>query len=128
MLTLLFFRGAGGSLPPPGGALLPMTARQEFGAKTVNETRQLTFDFSSFLGSAEVISLAVANCAVWSGTDASPTSVLSGATAISGGLVTQLVTGGVAGVIYVVQMVATTSIGQILTISGFLAVVPGQPG
>lgn len=105
-----------------------MTARQEFGSKTTNETRQLTFDFSSFLGSAETISLAVANCVVWSGTDAAPTSVLTGGTTISGGLVTQLVTGGVAGVIYAVQMVATTSVGQVLTISGFLAVVPGQPG
>jgi len=105
-----------------------MTARQEFGSKTTNETRLLTFDFSSFLGVSETITLAVASCVVWSGTDPSPVSMLSGGTSISGALVTQLVTGGLVGVLYVVQMVATTSLGQVLPISGYIAVVSGQPG
>ena len=105
-----------------------MTARIEFGSKLTNETRQLTFDFSSYLTTGETISTAVPSCAVWSGTDASPSSLISGASAISGALVTQLFAGGLAGVIYVVQMVATTSIGQILPLSGFLTVMPTVPG
>ncbi len=105
-----------------------MTSRQEFGSKTTNETRLLTFDFSSFLGVGETITLAAASCVVWSGTDPSPVSMLSGGTSISGALVTQLVAGGLVGVLYVVQMVATTSAGQVLPISGYIAVVAGQPG
>lgn len=105
-----------------------MTSRQEFYGKTTNETRQLTFDFSSYLGVGETVSSAVASCVVWSGTDASPSSVLSGAASLATPLVNQLVTGGIAGVIYIIQMVGTTSAGQILTISGYLAVTAGQPG
>jgi hypothetical protein len=130
VLSLLFFRGAGGQVFPVGLRL--MTARQEFGSKTPNETVWLGgpngVDFSSYMGAGETISGVSANCVVWSGTDASPTSVLSGAPAAVGNVVKQLVTGGVAGVIYLVQLVATTSVGQILTIGGYLSVVAAQPG
>lgn len=104
-----------------------MTARIVLAPKTTNEIRLLTFDFSSFLALAETISGSVASVAVWSGTDASPSSMLSGSSAVSGALVNQLMTGGVAGVLYVVSIVASTSLGQALTLSGFLAVTAPQP-
>lgn len=105
-----------------------MTARQEFDSKTTAQTKQLTFDFSSDLGVGETISSTVVSCIVWSGTDASPTSLISGAAATSGALVTQLFTGGLAGVIYFVSCLATTSLGQVIPKSGYLAVVAVQPG
>lgn len=105
-----------------------MFARIEFGSKTVTETRLLPFDFSSYLGTGETISSAIASCAVWSGTDPAPAGIISGGSTISGAIVTQLVTAGVIGVLYIVQMTATTSLGQILPLGGFLAVVAGQPG
>lgn len=105
-----------------------MTARQEFPSKTSAETKLLTFDFSSDLGAGETLSSAVASCVVWSGTDSAPSSMISGALAISGGLITQLFTGGVAGVIYIISMLATTSLGQVIPKTGYLAVVAPQPG
>jgi len=109
-----------------------MTARQEFGSKTPNETVWLGgpngVDFSSYMAASETISNAAANCVVWSGTDPSPTSVLSGAPSAAGNAIKQMVTGGLAGVIYLVQVIATTSAGQILTIGGYLSVIASQPG
>jgi hypothetical protein len=129
VLTLLLVRGGGGIIFPGGTR---MTARQEFGSKTPNETVWLGgpngVDFSSYMGAGETISNAAANCAVWSGTDPTPSSVLSGAPAASGNAIKQLVAGGLTGVIYLVQIIATTSAGQILTIGGYLSVVASQPG
>lgn len=129
MLSILFFRGAGGQIFPGG---MRLTARQEFGAKTPNETVFLGgpngVDFSSYMGAGETISNAAASCAVWSGTDATPSAVLSGAPSASGNAIKQLVTGGVVGVIYLVQLVATTSANQVLTIGGYLTVVASLPG
>jgi hypothetical protein len=105
-----------------------VTARQDFQSKTPDETKLLTFDYSSDLGAGETISSTAVSCVVWSGTDASPSSMISGSATTSGALVTQLFAGGLAGMIYLVRVLATTSLGQVLPKAGYLAVVAAQPG
>jgi hypothetical protein len=100
--------------------------RAVFPAKLLGDTRTLTFDFTSLLGLGESVASAVCTCSVYSGTDASPGSVVNGAASVSSPLVNQSVTGGVLGTIYEIKCTATTT-GvtpvQILVISGFLAVL-----
>lgn len=99
-------------------------SRVTLNCKVVNETRKETFDFTSRLAIGETISSATVTCTVYSGTDATPSSVISGVATISGTKVTQLVTAGVLGVIYLLTCAATTSAGQILELQAFLPIVP----
>lgn len=99
-----------------------MTSRIVSPAKTVGETLTLSFPFQSQMGVGVTISTKAVAATVYSGTDSSPSSVISGSAGSSGQTVTQLVTGGVAGVIYLLICTITTSDSQTLTMSTFLAV------
>ena len=92
--------------------------------KLLGETKNYTWDFTSSLGASETISAAVCTASVYSGTDASPSSLLSGSASISGQTVSQLLTAGTLGVIYEVLCTITTSLGQTLQLSSYVAVVP----
>lgn len=93
-------------------------------SKPSNETRSEVFDFTSRLAIGETISTASVTATVYSGTDASPSAVVSGSASISGSQVTQMLTGGVEGNVYLLSCVAITSASQQLRLDGFLAVVP----
>jgi len=95
--------------------------------KFAGEIRNQTFDFISSLAASETISTQVTTCTVYSGVDASPSSVIMGAATASGTIVTQKIGGGVAGVIYELLCKITTSAGQTLELSGYLAIVPDLP-
>ena len=99
-------------------------SRTVIGGKYVAETRKETFDFISQLASGETISSAATTAVVYSGTDATPSTILSGAASISGTQVTQTLTGGVAGVTYMLTVVANTSTGQSLNLTAFLVIIP----
>ena len=101
-----------------------MSSRQALEPKNAGETLSLVFDFASQLIVGETVSSATASCSVYSGTDATPSSVLSGSATVSGTQVTQKVTGGTAGVTYVISVAATTSASNIITILGYLVVLP----
>lgn len=101
-----------------------MTDRLVFPPKRLGESLTLTFDFTSRLAASETISTKVVTCTTWSGTDASPSSMISGAASSSGAIVSQLIIGGVAGVTYYLTCTITTSAGQTLILSGFLVVLP----
>ena len=92
--------------------------------KTSGETRIETFDFTSALSASETISTASVAATVYSGTDTSPSSVVSGTATISGQTVTQKVTGGVLGVVYLLTCTITTSLGQTVRLGAFLGIVP----
>ena len=92
--------------------------------KTAGETVIETFDFTSRLAASETISTAVVTASVYSGTDAAPSSVISGTATISGQKVTQKVTAGTLGVIYTLLCTITTSLGQTLSLTAFLPVIP----
>lgn len=100
-----------------------MTSRIIIPTKIVDDSPIVTFPFLSQLGVSETISTAVVTATVYSGTDSSPSSVISGSASISGSNVNQLITAGVEGVIYLLECLITTSLGQTLSITTFLAVI-----
>lgn len=100
--------------------------RVEFQAKLLGESVIATFDFTSRLSASETISTASVAASVFAGTDASPSSVISGAATISGQKVTQKIVGGVLGVMYFLVCTITTSLGQTLELSAYLPVVEDQ--
>lgn len=93
-----------------------------FSRKRVDEDLKLTFDFANDLGSSETISTAAVTASVWSGTDGSPSAIVSGAAAISGTRVTQLIVDGVTGVTYLLQYAITTDQAQKIHGMAFLEV------
>lgn len=95
-----------------------------FDPKTDGETVTLTFPFLSRMAAAETISTQSVVASVYSGTDGSPSNIVSGSASASGSNVTQKIAGGVVGVIYQLLCTITTSAGQTLELAGFLAVVP----
>ena len=99
-------------------------SRQIIEGKSVSETVTLAFSFLSHLATSETISSASTTATVYSGTDASPSSLISGAASISGSTDSQKVIGGTLGVTYILVCSAVTSLGQTLQISGYLVIVP----
>lgn len=105
-----------------------MTSRVEIAPILKNVIRTQTFDFTSDLAVSETISTQVVTATTYSGTDASPSSLVSGSASKSGAIVSQLIdasAGGVLGVIYELKCVVTTSAGQTLEQVGYLA-IPGD--
>lgn len=100
--------------------------RQELPAKLVGTNQLVIFDFLSDLAPGESISGQTVAPSVYSGTDAVPGALLSGA-AIQGptvSTVSQRVVGGIVGTMYELLCTVTTSSGQTLQKVGVLAVVP----
>lgn len=92
--------------------------------KLVGEVVPRTFDFTSKLAVGETISSAAVTAAVYSGSDAVPTSIVSGGPSISGAVVTQNFTAGILGTIYQVTCTVQTSLSHTFQLSGYLAIVP----
>lgn len=101
--------------------------RAELPNKLAGETKPITFDFSDVLASGETISTQGVAATVYSGTDASPSSLISGSATASGAVVTQKVTAGTLGVIYELTCTITTSLSNTFLQVGLLAVVPKEP-
>lgn len=93
-------------------------------SKKVGETANVTFNFAASLAASETISTQTVTATVYSGVDASPSALISGAATASGVVVTQKLTLGVSGVIYQLLCSITTSLGQTLQQSSYFAVVP----
>ena len=100
-----------------------MTRRTIFESKAAGETKKLTFDFLSELAVSETISSAPVTAAVFSGTDATPSAIISGSSSISGSVVTQTIAAGTAGVTYLLTCTATTSTSQVLILTAYLTIV-----
>lgn len=104
-----------------------MSLRAQLDPKLVGETKAYTFDFSSQIGVGVTLSGPVCTSVVYSGTDAAPSGVISGAASAAGAIVTQKLTGGTVGVIYEITCTVTTSDSQTLVLVGYLAVIPKLP-
>lgn len=105
-------------------------SRAQFDPLLVGAKKNVTFDFLSDLAIGETISTKVVAASVFSGTDASPSSLVSGAASSSGTVVTQLIdgiVGGVLGVVYELACTITTSGGQTLRQTGYLSLIPDLP-
>jgi flagellar biosynthesis protein FliR len=95
--------------------------------KPASDTIKVTFNFLSQMAVGETIVTASCIATVYTGVDASPSSIISGVSSISGQTVTQALTGGIAGVVYQVVCTITTSTGQTLTQSTYLYVESNLP-
>ena len=94
-----------------------------FSYKITTENEQFTFNFSTVMSTGETISLATSTVEVVSGTDASPTAILVGSPSINGQVVSQRISGGLDGVIYRIEVTATTSATNVFTIVADLPVL-----
>lgn len=104
-----------------------MSGRADLPAKLAGETKTYQFDFSSSLAAGETLSTQVVTASVYSGVDASPSSLISGVASSSGAVVSQKIAGGTLGVLYELLCTVTTSLGQTLLLSGYLAIIPEVP-
>lgn len=95
--------------------------------KTSGETVKYQFDFSSRLATSETISTQTVTAAVYSGTDATPSAIVSGSATASGNIVTQAITAGTAGVTYTLTCTITTSASQTLILVALLTIIPSAP-
>ena len=98
--------------------------RVEQPPKLAGATQTYQWDFASLLAAGETISSAAATASVYSGTDATPSTILSGSPSSSGTVVSQNLTGGTLGVIYQVLVQIVTSASQTLQLSSLVAIVP----
>jgi hypothetical protein len=108
---------------------MPSAGRFVIDPKKAGETVLVSPNFISALQASETISTAVCTATVFSGTDTNPGAIISGSASFTdpGTVVTQLVTGGVLGCVYEFLCTITTSLGQTLEMSGYLAIVPDLP-
>lgn len=86
----------------------------DFTPKRVAESEIFSVDYSVLLGTGETITSAVWTNSVKEGTDASPNAMISGPASITGAVVSQKLTAGVAGVYYWPICTATTSANQVI--------------
>lgn len=95
---------------------------EAFSPKATDEVVWLSWDFSRILNTGETISSADVTASVVRGVDASPGDILDGPESIESDKVSQKVTGGIAGVIYNLRCVVTTSNGQTFGLGGRMRV------
>lgn len=91
--------------------------------KAASETRIIIADLASAMNAGDALSSATVTCSLWSGVDASPSSVISGSATVSGTKVTQKVTGGVEGNIYILTFSGVTAATATVKATMYLAIV-----
>lgn len=101
-----------------------MTYRTLFEPKAPTSSFQAVFDFALDLAIGETLSAASTTATCYSGSDTSPSSLISGSASVSGKQITQKIIGGVSGNVYLLTCTATTSLSQTLVREGYLAVTP----
>ena len=93
-----------------------------FTYKITSENELFTFNYSQVLEPAETIVSATCTAITMNGVDPNPSAILSGTPIISGANVSQRVYNGLNEVTYRLEMVATTSYGNVYTAVGDLPV------
>lgn len=101
-----------------------MLSRADFPPKPVSSTESRSLDFVNEIPAGDSISTKSVVASVYSGTDASPSSLISGSATSSGTIVTQNLTAGTLGVMYKLTWTVVTAGGLMLVKTGFLAVIP----
>lgn len=110
-------------IPPSPGSGKP-GGRVILDPKKLSESPVYTADFISSMLPNETILTGVVVASVFSGTDPNPTAIISGIAGASGTRLSQRITGGVLGVIYELLYIITTSLGNTIEISAYLAIIP----
>jgi hypothetical protein len=93
-------------------------------SKLEGETITLKFEMLSRLDVGETVETAICEAEVFSGTDATPEALLTGTATVSGSVVSQQITGGTVGVVYLVTCAIRTSLNNILLNRAKIAVLP----
>lgn len=94
----------------------------KFVSKDPLEIIPLDFDFTALLDGQKISGVPTVAVTVYTGTDASPASILSGSVVVTGDRARQNVTGGLADVEYLVRVTVTTNAGLKHTIGRVLPV------
>lgn len=113
--------------PIPPGLGVKHMGRVVLDPASVGEAVIVPFDFISGLQAGEVIVSASTKCTLYSGTDSNPQAVVSGVATVGGTIAFQTVVPTITGNIYDLACTAVTSFGQILTLEGYFAIIPGLP-
>ncbi len=90
-------------------------------------TIPISVDFISQLVLGEALVSSDVTLSVFSGTDASPSSMLLGSSTLAQNTITQTFTGGVVGVVYLLNFAAGTNYGNSIVIQAYLAVLDQTP-
>ncbi len=94
--------------------------------KAPTEEIVVSFGFAARLKVGETVTAAATTVEVVDGTDATPSAILSGSADItSAPVVAQKIVGGVLGVSYLIQILATTSTGRKIMGARSIAIVKG---
>lgn len=83
-----------------------------FSSKRVGETVTIGFDLVNLLVTGETLGSTTFTATVISGTDPSPSGLISGSASVVGSEVSQKITGGVDGVVYEIRAEVDTSVGH----------------
>jgi hypothetical protein len=111
-------------LPPmPPAAPLGRTSRSILAAKDAALTYRERWDFISMLSPGETISSATLSAVLYSGLTDDATTLFFGSPATSGSIVTQTLTGGTPGQVYLLKCDVTASSGNEYTIFSLLSVL-----
>lgn len=96
-------------------------------AKLSTTTVPVQCDFSGQLISGEALTAATVTASVFVGVDATPSNIISGSASVSQNTVTQTITGGTVGVIYLLSFNGTTNLSNLIIINAYLAVTDTNP-
>lgn len=95
----------------------------EFPALLPSAVQTLTADFGDLMAVGETVSTQSVAATVYSGTDSSPSSIITGSASASGTVVSQKIAApSSAGNVYTLTWTITTSLSQTLKKSGLLAI------
>lgn len=99
-----------------------------FPTKAIGETQVYTVNFSDRLLFGENINGAATSAFVFAGNDPTPTNILSGSPTFTANTMSQVITAGVAGVIYtVVFLVTGTSSHNYIKVAQLSVIDPSAP-
>ena len=104
-----------------------MSSLTIFPSKALLSNIFVDFDFLSALTTGETITGASVLASVFSGTDPTPQNIVVGAATVDGSIVTQEITGGIQGVLYLLNCQIVTSLANIKILQGNLAILSENP-
>ena len=117
-------------IPPPAPGVITLfnwQGRVILSPNKVGEQIFVPVDFISRLAAGETIVAASCTSTLYSGTDPNPGAMLIGAPTVTGSVIEQEVGPILSGNTYELAYVATTSLGQVLKLSGYYTIVPDLP-
>lgn len=94
-----------------------------FSPKTANEAIRLTFDFANAISNvSEVITTSTWTVSTLLGIDATPSTMLNLPITLNNSSVSRIVSGGISGNTYKIEVIVTTSANQIFELSGTIKI------